>query len=153
MAGAGRPYPPQGRPGTGVAVSKSPAGQLAPRPPLPQIQRDIRPTLINGWKFWVPAASINFYFVPLQHQVGPLWAAPMGLSRGGRPCFLQSRTRAQPPSCFAGPVHVHVQRRMVRISILHVGPGAGSAHPTERGRQAPLGRRSPFEAEFVPGSL
>ena len=34
-----------------------------------------------GWKFWVPAASINFYFVPLQHQVlymsccGVLWTA------------------------------------------------------------------------------
>jgi protein Mpv17 len=23
-----------------------------------------------GWKFWVPAASLNFYAVPLQYQVG-----------------------------------------------------------------------------------
>lgn len=22
-----------------------------------------------GWKFWVPAASLNFYAVPLQYQV------------------------------------------------------------------------------------
>jgi hypothetical protein len=34
-----------------------------------------------GWKFWVPAASVNFYFVPLQQQVlymsccGVLWTA------------------------------------------------------------------------------
>jgi len=26
----------------------------------------------SGWKFWVPAASINFYAVPLQMQVGDL---------------------------------------------------------------------------------
>ena len=25
--------------------------------------------LLAGWKFWVPAASVNFAAVPLQHQV------------------------------------------------------------------------------------
>lgn len=53
-----------------------------------KIQNDLVPTMVNGrqhtppcgnsfltlvhhigWKFWVPAASLNFYVVPLQHQV------------------------------------------------------------------------------------
>ncbi len=35
--------------------------------------------MINGWRFWVPAATINFKLVPLQYQVlymstcGMLW--------------------------------------------------------------------------------
>ncbi len=46
-----------------------------------KIKGDLWPTMVNGWKFWVPAASINFYAVPLQHQVlymsacGLLWSA------------------------------------------------------------------------------
>jgi len=34
-----------------------------------KIKRDLLPTAINGWKFWIPAASINFYFIPVQFQV------------------------------------------------------------------------------------
>jgi hypothetical protein len=34
-----------------------------------KLSRDLLPTMQNGWKFWVPAASVNFYFIPLQHQV------------------------------------------------------------------------------------
>ena len=39
----------------------------------------VRP--VAGWKFWVPAASVNFLVVPVQHQVlymsacGVLWTA------------------------------------------------------------------------------
>ncbi|GBF90193.1 hypothetical protein Rsub_03326 [Raphidocelis subcapitata] len=46
-----------------------------------KIRRDMVPSMVNGWKFWVPAASINFYFVPLDKQVlymsacGVLWTA------------------------------------------------------------------------------
>ncbi|WIA08168.1 hypothetical protein OEZ85_007622 [Tetradesmus obliquus] len=46
-----------------------------------KIQNDMVPSMINGWKFWVPAASLNFYAVPLQQQVlymsccGMLWTA------------------------------------------------------------------------------
>lgn len=46
-----------------------------------KIQTDLLPTMVNGWKFWVPAASVNFYAVPLQYQVlymsacGVLWTA------------------------------------------------------------------------------
>lgn len=25
--------------------------------------------MINGWRFWIPAATINFKLVPLQYQV------------------------------------------------------------------------------------
>lgn len=44
-------------------------------------RRDFKPTLYTGWKFWVPAASINFLAIPLQHQVlymsacGVVWTA------------------------------------------------------------------------------
>lgn len=34
-----------------------------------KIRNDLVPTMINGWKFWVPAASVNFAVVPLHHQV------------------------------------------------------------------------------------
>jgi len=46
-----------------------------------KIRNDLWPTMVNGWKFWVPAASVNFYAVPLQSQVlymsacGLLWSA------------------------------------------------------------------------------
>lgn len=36
---------------------------------LPKIQRDLWPTMVRGWGFWVPAASINFWFIPLPKQV------------------------------------------------------------------------------------
>ena len=34
-----------------------------------KIRRDLPPTIVNGWKFWVPASVINFRVVPLQYQV------------------------------------------------------------------------------------
>mmetsp|Transcript_30836 Transcript_30836/g.56109 ORF Transcript_30836/g.56109 Transcript_30836/m.56109 type:complete len:223 (+) Transcript_30836:51-719(+) len=46
-----------------------------------KINRDLVPTMINGWKFWIPAASLNFYAIPIQHQVmymsvcGLFWTA------------------------------------------------------------------------------
>ena len=33
-----------------------------------KIQRDLPPTIVNGWKFWVPASGINFALMPLQYQ-------------------------------------------------------------------------------------
>ncbi|KAI7845659.1 hypothetical protein COHA_000773 [Chlorella ohadii] len=44
-----------------------------------KLRRDFVRTMINGWRFWVPAATINFKLVPLQYQVlymstcGMLW--------------------------------------------------------------------------------
>ncbi|KAL6755981.1 hypothetical protein V8C86DRAFT_2658701 [Haematococcus lacustris] len=52
------------------------AGQVADK-----IKDDLVPTMMNGWKFWIPAASINFRVVPLEQQVlymsacGVLWTA------------------------------------------------------------------------------
>lgn len=34
-----------------------------------KVKRDYVPSIINGWKFWVPAASVNFWLVPLKRQV------------------------------------------------------------------------------------
>ncbi|KAK9821015.1 hypothetical protein WJX74_001125 [Apatococcus lobatus] len=34
-----------------------------------KLQRDGFPTLQNGWKFWVPAASLNFLLIPLRFRV------------------------------------------------------------------------------------
>ncbi|KAG1676347.1 hypothetical protein FOA52_001142 [Chlamydomonas sp. UWO 241] len=54
-------------------------GQLEAVPD--KLSADLWPTMVNGWKFWVPAASVNFYFVPVQAQVlymsccGVLWTA------------------------------------------------------------------------------
>lgn len=46
-----------------------------------KLQRDLLPTMMNGWKFWIPAASLNFYCIPIKSQVlymsacGVLWTA------------------------------------------------------------------------------
>jgi protein Mpv17 len=46
-----------------------------------KLNKDLVPTMLNGWKFWVPAACVNFYIVPLQFQVlymsvcGVIWTA------------------------------------------------------------------------------
>lgn len=51
-----------------------------------KVQRDFMPTIMTGWKFWVPAATINFVAVPLQHQVlymsacGVIWTAFLSYS-------------------------------------------------------------------------
>jgi len=51
-----------------------------------KLKRDLLPTMVNGWKFWIPAASINFYAVPVQSQVlymsvcSVLWTAYLSFS-------------------------------------------------------------------------
>ena len=51
-----------------------------------KVRRDLLPTMVNGWKFWVPAASVNFWAVPLEGQVaymsacGLLWTAYLSYS-------------------------------------------------------------------------
>lgn len=51
-----------------------------------KIKADLVPTMVNGWKFWVPAASVNFYLIPVRHQVlymslcGVAWTAYLSLS-------------------------------------------------------------------------
>lgn len=51
-----------------------------------KVKNDLWPTMVNGWKFWVPAASVNFYAVPLEGQVaymsacGLLWTAYLSYS-------------------------------------------------------------------------
>lgn len=51
-----------------------------------KVRQDFVPTMLTGWKFWVPAASINFMMVPLQHQVlymstcGLIWTAFLSYS-------------------------------------------------------------------------
>ncbi len=34
-----------------------------------KMKKDFMPSLQNGWKFWIPAASVNFYLIPVQRQV------------------------------------------------------------------------------------
>ena len=51
-----------------------------------KVKKDLFPTMVNGWKFWVPAASVNFWAVPLEGQVaymsacGLLWTAYLSYS-------------------------------------------------------------------------
>jgi len=48
---------------------------------LGKLSRELLPCAINGWKFWVPAACVNFWIIPLRYQVlymstcGILWSA------------------------------------------------------------------------------
>lgn len=47
---------------------------------------DFKNTLYTGWKFWIPASSINFVLIPLRHQVlymsccGLVWTAFLSYS-------------------------------------------------------------------------
>ena len=34
-----------------------------------KIRRDLPPTIVNGWKFWIPVSAANFRVIPLQQQV------------------------------------------------------------------------------------
>jgi protein Mpv17 len=51
-----------------------------------KVKQDFIPTLFNGWKFWVPAASVNFVLIPLPQQVlymsccGVLWTGYLSYS-------------------------------------------------------------------------
>lgn len=55
-----------------------------------KLRQDFVPTLVNGWKFWIPAASINFWVVPIQSQVlymsvcGLLWTAYLSYSSNSK---------------------------------------------------------------------
>lgn len=46
-----------------------------------KLRNDGPPSMVNGWKFWVPASGINFWLVPLRYQVlymstcGMLWTS------------------------------------------------------------------------------
>jgi len=43
-----------------------------------KVKKDLVPSLFNAWKFWVPAASANFYLIPLQRQVLFMSACSIG---------------------------------------------------------------------------
>ena len=90
-----------------VTISVAFAWNLALQGKLEQLPAKLRAdfvtTMQNGWKFWVPAATVNFVAVPLRHQVGPaargqrwlaggaVWAAV--LPRAGR----TARAAVSPP--------------------------------------------------------
>lgn len=77
-----------------------------------KIRNDLWPTMQNGWKFWIPAASINFYCVPLKYQVlymsacGILWTAYLSLASntaGPAPAAQEvAAAAAGEKSCCAG---------------------------------------------------
>lgn len=52
---------------TFFAWSMSLQGQMSAY--FPKLERDLYPTLQRGWKFWIPAASVNFAVVPVRFQV------------------------------------------------------------------------------------
>lgn len=69
--------------------SPAPAAHAATLPMLPgnnPANHPPRPVRVPGWKFWVPAASVNFAAVPLQYQIwymsacGLLWVAYLSYS-------------------------------------------------------------------------
>ncbi|KAL4420179.1 hypothetical protein ABPG77_008315 [Micractinium sp. CCAP 211/92] len=59
-------------------------------------ESDFFPTMRNGWKFWIPAASINFFFMPLQFQVGPCNACAPCLQLHAR-SLVQGRSTLRLP--------------------------------------------------------
>lgn len=59
---------------------------------LPQkLKKDLVPSAIDGWKFWIPAGCLLFFFVPLKYQVlfqsscGVLWTGYLSYSSSQRP--------------------------------------------------------------------
>jgi protein Mpv17 len=66
-----------------------------------KLRRDLLPTMLNGWKFWVPAATLNFSVIPLEYQVlymsccGVLWTAYLS--------YASSNAIAAPPAAPPAP--------------------------------------------------
>lgn len=58
-----------------------------------KLKADFVGTLQNGWKFWIPAASINFFFMPLQYQV--LYMSTCGMLWTGYLSYRSSSTQAE----------------------------------------------------------
>ncbi|KAL6777680.1 CGL67 [Auxenochlorella protothecoides x Auxenochlorella symbiontica] len=71
-------------------------GQLSNLPS--KLSNDFATTVVNGWKFWVPAASVNFFAIPLQHQVwymsacGLLWVTYLSYSATHKQSPLAPKT-------------------------------------------------------------
>ncbi len=82
-----------------------------------KLRTDMLPTMQNGWKFWVPAASINFFAIPLQYQVRPPRA---GRVRWETLLPAVARRQTQRLNARAGAVHVHVRRALDRLPLLRV---------------------------------
>ena len=59
-----------------------------------KLKRAFVPTLIAGWKFWVPAASVNFLAVPLQHQV--LYMSTCGVAWTGYLSYSSAQATQRP---------------------------------------------------------
>ena len=62
-------------------------------------KRDFVPTILTGWKFWVPAASINFLAVPLPHQV--LYMSGCGVVWTGYLSYSSAKATQEVPSAAA----------------------------------------------------
>ncbi|CAG9466677.1 unnamed protein product [Pedinophyceae sp. YPF-701] len=64
-----------------------------------KIRRDLLPSAINGWKFWVPAACVNFWLIPLKSQVlymstcGIVWSAYLSFTSNNRVVAEQPAAR------------------------------------------------------------
>ncbi|GFR48879.1 hypothetical protein Agub_g10821 [Astrephomene gubernaculifera] len=73
-----------------------------------KLRNDLWPTMVNGWKFWIPAASINFYCVPLQYQVlymsacGVLWTAYLSYT-SNMPAPAPAAAAAVAPAAVGAP--------------------------------------------------
>ena len=67
-----------------------------------KLRADFLRTMLNGWRFWVPAATVNFVAVPLKYQV--LGQRPLGLLGVGGCCrrvlalLLRAPASACPPA-------------------------------------------------------
>jgi protein Mpv17 len=62
---------------------------------------DFVPTIVTGWKFWVPAATINFVAVPLRSQVlymsccGLVWTAFLSASSAEKSAPVQAPAKGR----------------------------------------------------------
>ncbi|RMZ57705.1 hypothetical protein APUTEX25_001905 [Auxenochlorella protothecoides] len=80
--------------------SRAVSGAMTQRPGEPAVLDPIpQPhALPPGWKFWVPAASVNFFAIPLQHQVwymsvcGLLWVTYLSYSATHKQSPLAPKT-------------------------------------------------------------
>lgn len=69
-----------------------------------KIKNDLLPSMAKGWLFWIPAASINFFYVPVERQVlwmsacGVLWTAYLSYISQGSPKLAQVAPSPPPPA-------------------------------------------------------
>lgn len=96
-----------------------------------KLQADFVPTMLNGWRFWVPAASVNFTLVPLRYQV--LYMSCCGELQAAPPSVVEPEPEAGTLAC-PNPTAPHLTPATCYLQAACGRPTSPTAAPKRRAR-------------------